>query len=104
MGAAPLQALQVLASCAGAGSQSDGQEAVRTQALQATAQGLLSLQPRVSLPNAAALAIAVAQIGTVIMERSPTEFAKASPEVNLQAANRHTMYCSAAQGSEYCLP
>ncbi len=79
-----------------AGSQSDGQEAGRTQALRAAAQGLLSLQSRVGLPDAAALAIAVAQIGTVVMEQSPNEFAKGAPEVTLVAANGHTESFDAA--------
>ena len=72
-----------LARSAGAGSQSGEKEEAKIQALRAAAQGLLALQSRVGLPGAAALASAVAQIGTVILERSPEEFAKHSAQVAL---------------------
>lgn len=72
-----------LAHNAGAGSQSGEKEQAKTQALHAAAQGLLGLQLRVGLPDAAPLATAIAQIGTVILERSPEEFAKHSPQVTL---------------------
>ena len=66
---------------ADAGSQSGSSAEAQAEALHAAAQGLLSLHHRVVAPDGEACARAVAQIGTVLMEQSPEDFAKNSAEV-----------------------